>query len=159
MVTTLTGLWPLPWVIWWLSYLDYELLTILKHWFGGAHVISNFCVCSWWLIVVCLCLSFLLCQHICLPVLYHIVFSRLDITLLTWSLNIIGWCNNLFLSALRNVACWPILENWNMFYFYFYQLMTYFNSLKIMSWELGCEKGNKFKHMYKTGSEFKDKMC
>jgi len=26
-------------------------------------------------------------------------------------------------------------------YFYFYELLTYFNSLKIMSKELRCEKG------------------
>ena len=51
-------------------------------------------------------------------------------------------------------------------YFYFYRIMTYFNSLKIVT-ELRCEKGrkeekniirNKFKNMYKAGSEFKDEM-
>ena len=33
-------------------------------------------------------------------------------------------------------------------YFYFYQVMTYFNSLKIMSWELHCEKGRRREKKY-----------
>jgi len=53
-------------------------------------------------------------------------------------------------------------------YFYFYRIMTYFNSLKIISLNCDAKKEeekkkiniikNKFKNMYKAGSEFKDEM-
>ena len=42
------------------------------------------------------------------------------------------------------LSCLP-----RFFYFYhFYQLMTYFNSFKIMSWELRCEKGRRKEKKY-----------